>query len=126
MKHNMVVKSYFCNITVSILIFLFGIAFGILRTTKISYQENLFIAYMLIKNIIWLKIMMHYTLRVNVIEWDANHGKNPNNILFWKMLLWIFSQNSFKASITLFHDNAWSITFIFDSINYLADHRVIL
>jgi hypothetical protein len=69
---------------------------------------------------------VHNIIFVNIIEWDTNHGENSENILFWKKLLWILFDNIFEALITLFHDNAWKIGLIFDYVNYLANHGVIL
>ena len=69
---------------------------------------------------------MHYIIFVNMIECDANHCENSNNIIFWKKLLYVFFDNVFKASVTFFHYYAWKISLIFDNINYLAYHWVVL
>jgi hypothetical protein len=63
---------------------------------------------------------------VNIINWHANHGENSNDIVLWKERFWEFVNDFFERLIVLFYDNAKRTISIFDNINYLAYHRVVL
>jgi hypothetical protein len=63
---------------------------------------------------------------VNVKDSHAYHRENSNNILFRQKLLWVFFDDTFETSIALFHYNAWKIRFVFDNVNNLANHWVVL
>ena len=68
---------------------------------------------------------MHNTIFVNIIEWDADHCENSENLFFWNQLLFLVSlDNICQTLIAFFHDNAWKTMLIFDDVNDLANHRV--
>jgi hypothetical protein len=69
---------------------------------------------------------VHNIIFVNIIKWNANHGENSKNVTFCKGLVRVFFDDTFKTAIAFFHDNTWEICIIFDSINNLANHGVIL
>jgi hypothetical protein len=69
---------------------------------------------------------MNDIIFVNVIDSNAYHCENSYNILLSKKLLWVFFDDTFETSIALFHYNAWIICFVFDNVNNLTYHWVIL
>jgi hypothetical protein len=68
---------------------------------------------------------MNNLLRVNVVQWHTDHGKNSENLLFWDKLGFIALDNICKALVALFHDKTREFIFIFDKIFDLDNHRVI-
>ena len=68
---------------------------------------------------------MHNTIFVNIIEWDADHCENSENLFFWNQLLFLVSlDNICQTLIAFFHDNAWEVMLIFDDVNDFAYHRM--
>jgi hypothetical protein len=69
---------------------------------------------------------VYYVIFMNVIDSHAYHSENSKNVAFWQKLLRVVVDNALEALITLFHYNTRKIGIIFDSINNLANHWVIL
>ena len=69
---------------------------------------------------------MNDIIFVNVKDSHAYHCENSKNKLFRKKIFRVFFDDTFETSIALFHYNAWIIRFVFDNVNNLANHWVIL
>jgi hypothetical protein len=69
---------------------------------------------------------MDYVIFVNVKQTHAYHRENSKNILFGKKLFRVFTDDFFETLIALFHYYAWKICIVFDNVNNLANHGVIL
>jgi hypothetical protein len=54
-----------------------------LTSTKVSYQEDLFVSDELLKNIVRLQVTMYDVIFVNEEEWDADHRENSKNLFLW-------------------------------------------
>ena len=69
---------------------------------------------------------MHYFLRVNIVQRDADHCENSKDILFWQKLSFVLIgfDNFGKTLAALFHYNAWKVIFVFDNINDIYNHWV--
>lgn len=68
---------------------------------------------------------MDYIIFVDVMQRDANHRENSDNIFFRQKLLGIVFNYILETLIAFFHNNARLTLFIFYYIHYPGDHRVI-
>jgi hypothetical protein len=62
---------------------------------------------------------------VDVIKSHADHGENSKNVLFRKKFR-VFSDDVLETLIALFHYYARKISSVFDNVNNLTNHWVIL
>jgi hypothetical protein len=69
---------------------------------------------------------MNDIIFVNVKDSHTYHCENSKNILFRKKLFRVFFDDIFETSIALFHNNAWKIRFVFNNVDNLANHWVVL
>ncbi len=91
--------------------------------TKISNYELFLGANKLLKNIIWLNITMNYFLWVNMVNTNADHCENSENLFFWNKLFFI-DNDIFDTLIALFNYNT-RLIFILDKVYYSQNKRVI-
>jgi hypothetical protein len=69
---------------------------------------------------------MNYAIFVDVIKSHADHRENSKNILFMKKFFRVFSDDVFETLIALFHYYARKISSVFNNVNNLTNHWVIL
>jgi hypothetical protein len=68
---------------------------------------------------------MYHFLRVNIVQRNADHCDNSQDIFFWNELFFVILDYIRKTLVALFHYNTRMVSFIFDQVDYSYDLRVI-
>ena len=68
---------------------------------------------------------MYHFLRVNIVQRNADHCDNSQDIFFWNELFFVILDYIRKTLVALFHNYARMVSFVFDKINHSDDLRVI-